>query len=95
MKLKNQQILLKKEKLKKISYIQGDGTLYINLDKKQTKSITKENINEVRVSLPKEFNQNFMNLEFPGGTQFDSPQKRKMESTERQLFNLFEERGYK
>ena len=63
-----------------------------------TKSLRKEGLNEVRVSSPKLFKQNFSKLdniknEFDGNTIYDSPRRRKMESTERQLYNLFEERG--
>ena len=52
----------------------------------------------MKVSSPKVLKKNFMMLQnikndFDGNPLYDSPRRRKMESAERQLFNLFEERG--
>ena len=55
-------------------------------------------MNEIRASSSVDYKQNFIKInniikEFDGNNMYDSPRRRKMESTERQLFNLFEERG--
>jgi hypothetical protein len=68
------------------------------LEKITKNSLRKEGMNEIRASSSVDYKQNFIKInniikEFDGNNMYDSPRRRKMESTERQLFNLFEERG--